>query len=145
MDDKYPMFNGRGYPDTVNSSYLVNRNGYEAQQVHSLITANAGEKILIRLSSLSTVDFFTVASPSIPMTVVGQGARILRTAGEEDGVQTLYKTTHSVTLGGGEAKDLLLDTNGMSPGTYFVYTTNLNNLSNHEEDFGGMMTEIVLQ
>ena len=36
------------------------------------------------------------------------------------------------------------DTTGILPGTYFLYTTNLNNLSNNTEDFGGMMTEIVI-
>ncbi len=78
------------------------------------------------------------------MQVVGQGARILRTAGDVAG-QDLYYTTHSVTLGGGEAKDIILDTTDIPAGTYFVYTTNLNNLSNNQEDFGGMMTEIVVQ
>jgi len=29
-------------------------------------------------------------------------------------------------------------------GTYFLYATNLNFLSNDAEDFGGMMTEIVI-
>ena len=32
----------------------------------------------------------------------------------------------------------------MAPGTYFLYTTNLNYLSNDDQDFGGMMTEIVI-
>ena len=29
-------------------------------------------------------------------------------------------------------------------GTYFLYTTNLDHLSNDAENFGGMMTEIVV-
>ena len=145
MEDTYPMFNGRGYPDTVNPNNIVNRDGYEAQLDDSIIEVAQGERLLLRLSSLSTVDFYTIASPSIPMTVVGQGARILRTAGEEDGVNDLYYDTHSVTLGGGEAKDILLDTTNVAPGTYFIYTTNLNHLSNDHEDFGGMMTEVVVQ
>jgi hypothetical protein len=49
-----------------------------------------------------------------------------------------------VTLGGGESADVLLDTTGIPAGTYFLYTTNLNDLSNDKEDFGGMMTEIVI-
>ena len=32
----------------------------------------------------------------------------------------------------------------MPGGTYFLYTTNLNFLSNNQEDQGGMMTEIVV-
>jgi hypothetical protein len=30
----------------------------------------------------------------------------------------------------------------VSPGTYLLYTTNLHFLTNNQEDFGGMMTEI---
>jgi hypothetical protein len=33
----------------------------------------------------------------------------------------------------------------VAPGRYFFYTTNLNYLSNDQQDFGGMMTEIVVQ
>jgi hypothetical protein len=53
----------------------------------------------------------------------------------------LYYETNSVTLGSGETADVLIDTTGVTPGTYFIYTTNLNYLSNGAEDFGGMMTE----
>jgi hypothetical protein len=46
-----------------------------------------------------------------------------------------------VTLGGGEAVDVILDTTNRA-GTHLLYTTNLNYLSNDGEDLGGMMTEI---
>jgi hypothetical protein len=49
-----------------------------------------------------------------------------------------------VTLGGGESVDVILNTAGVAPGTYLLYTTNLNYLSNGAEDFGGMMTEITV-
>ena len=39
---------------------------------------------------------------------------------------------------------MILDTTGIAPGTYLLYTTNLNYLSNDGEDFGGMMTEITI-
>ena len=52
--------------------------------------------------------------------------------------------TNVVNLGGGESTDVILDTAGVDPGTYFLYTTNLNYLSNNEEDYGGYMTEIHL-
>jgi hypothetical protein len=45
-------------------------------------------------------------------------------------------------LGGGEARDVILDTLDVAPGTYFMYSTNLDHLNNNAEDFGGMMTEI---
>jgi hypothetical protein len=74
------------------------------------------------------------------MRVVGKGARILR---GPDGKNLFYNTS-SVDLGGGEAADVILDTKDVPPGTYFLYVTNLNHLSNDGEDYGGMMTEIVV-
>jgi hypothetical protein len=41
--------------------------------------------------------------------------------------------------------DIILDTTGLAAGTYFLYTTNLNYLSNYNEDLGGAMTEIIIQ
>ena len=76
----------------------------------------------------------------LTMKVVGTGASQLRGPSGTD----LYYETTSVTMGGGESKDVLIDTSGVPAGTYFLYTTNLNYLSNGPEDFGGMMTEITI-
>ncbi|MCI0525976.1 MAG: hypothetical protein L0Y56_00785, partial [Nitrospira sp.] len=146
MRDIYPMFNGRGYPDTANPNALPTDDpddnpdieGHLSRKVSSLITATQGQKILLRFSSLSTVDYFTVTALGIPMKVVGHGARLLR---GPTGKDLFYETT-SVTIGGGESVDVILDTAAVPAGTYFLYTTNLNKLSNGDEDFGGMMTEI---
>ncbi|MBP7747691.1 MAG: multicopper oxidase domain-containing protein [Phycisphaerae bacterium] len=149
MKDTYAMFNGRGYPDTVNPDPLSNDSpllqdlGLEprnSQQVSSRVAATQGQKVLLRCSSLSTTDYFTITVLGIPMKVVGRGARLLRGPGGAD----LSQYTTSVTLGGGETADVILDTTSVSPGTYFLYTTNLNFLSNDTEDYGGMMTEIVI-
>ena len=156
MNDTYPMFNGRGYPDTIVRDPIIN-NGtpfdfahIPSQPFNTAITINRatqGTRVLIRMPSLSTVDFYTVTVLGIPMTVVGQGARLLR--GPDPGIpgqfglSTIYRTG-SVTIGGGEAYDIILDTTGLPAGTYFMYTTNLNALNNDSEDFGGMMTEIVV-
>jgi len=149
MKDTYAMFNGRGYPDTANPAPLptptvdgasVNNNN-QSQKVSALITAIAGEKILLRLSNLNVTNYYTVTTLGLPMRVVGGGAHIARGPGGKD----LYYDTSSVTLGGGEAMDVIVDTAGVTPGTYFLYTTNLNYLSNNDQDFGGMMTEIVVQ
>lgn len=144
MKDDYPMLNGRGYPDTIDPNPLAppldpdgNPLPESAQQVSSLITANQGDRILLRISSLSTVDYYTLTVLGIPMQVVGRDAKQLK-----GGPGNLYYTTNSVTLGGGESVDVILDTSTVQPGTYFLYTTNLNHLSNGAEDFGGMMTEI---
>jgi FtsP/CotA-like multicopper oxidase with cupredoxin domain len=142
MDDKYPMLNGRGYPDTVNPAELANAfDGKLSQKVNALITATQGQRVLLRISSLSTTSFHTLTTQGIPMLVVGAGARKLGPVNDD----TQYYRTNSVTLGGGEAVEVILDTQNVAPGTYFLYTTNLDHLANHEEDFGGMMTEIVVQ
>lgn len=74
------------------------------------------------------------------MNVVGRDAKLLRAPNGDD----LYYKTNSVTLGGGESVDVILDTTGVTPGTYVLYTSNLNYLSNDTDQFGGMMTEIVI-
>jgi len=144
MRDTFPMLNGRGYPDTVNSANIPNELGYDAQTLPTKIEAAPGDTILLRFSSLSTTSFHTLATTGIPMKVIGNGSRIYRGAGEVAGQDISYMTT-SVTLGGGEAMDVLLDTTGIPEGTYFLYSTNLNHLSNDTEDYGGMMTEIRVQ
>jgi FtsP/CotA-like multicopper oxidase with cupredoxin domain len=140
MRDTYPMINGRGYPDTANPDPLPGpqENGnIQSQPESSLITATAGQKILLRLSNLNITVIHTLISPSIPMEVVGVDSRELR-----DGATQIHFKTNSVTLGGGMAADVILDTANIAPGTYYLYAANLNYLSNYKEDFGGMMTEI---
>jgi len=155
MRDDYAMINGRGYPDTANPGVIAppttDENGgkdWSADALHqgpqvvsSLITATAGQRVLLRLSNVSVTSFFTLQSSGIPMKVVGVNARLLRGPSGTN----LYYDTQSLNLGGGESADVILDTTGIAPGTYFLYTTNLNYLSNGQEDLGGMMTEIVIQ
>ena len=140
MRDDYPMLNGRGYPDTVDAGFAgpPTPAGDPTQVEHSLIEAAAGDRILLRISNISITRYYTLQSLGIPMTVVGSDARLLRGPAGDN----LYYQTNSVTLGGGETNDVILDTTGVAPGTYFLYTTNLNYLSNGDDDLGGMMTEI---
>ena len=141
MDDRYPMINGRGYPQTTDTNLLANTfNGKYSQKMNALVTAKVGQKILLRISCLSTTRHFTLSAMGLPMKVVGKGARLLR---GPDGKNLYYDTT-SITLGGGEAADVIVDTANVPAGTYVLYTTNLQNLSNDAEDYGGMMTEIVI-
>jgi FtsP/CotA-like multicopper oxidase with cupredoxin domain len=152
MKDTYPMINGRGYPDTVNPDALPppvekvdylgaqNKPAESSQPVSALVTAKKGERILLRLSNLNVTNYYTITAQGLPMKVVGVGARQLKGA---DG-KLMYVDTASVTLGGGESAEVMIDTSQVEPGTYFLYTTNLNFLSNFEEDNGGMMTEIVV-
>ena len=144
LDEKYPMLNGRGYPDTINPGQLGNsmdNMDYTSQKVNSLITATAGQKILLRISNLS-FDFYTLTVLGIPMKVVGRDAKLLR--GPAPANRNLYYNTNSINLGGGQTADVILDTAGVLPGTYFLFTTNLNYLSNDTVERGGMMTEIVI-
>ena len=151
MRDTYAMLNGRGYPDTTNPGALpspidpdtgVSANeGKISQPVSSLITATAGDKVLLRMSNLNVTRFYSVRTVGLPpMRVVGKGAAQLK---GPTGINLSY-LTNSVTLGGGEAADVIIDTAGVTPGEYYLYTTNLNYLSNNNEDFGGMMTKIVI-
>ena len=160
MKDNYFMINGRGYPDTVNPNpddmlnnaaemsggYIEN---YVAQTMDARITANVGNKIALRLSNVSTTDLITVATTlGVPMRVVGRGAELLRGpdpdgAGPLTGKDTSY-LVNTLNIGGGQAFDVIIDTTGVQPGTYFFYTTNLQFLSNNAEERGGIMTEIVI-
>jgi len=149
MKDDYFLLNGRGYPDTINTNSLINVNGAPVQYVHAKLVAQVGDQILLRISSLATVDFTTLTSLGIPMKIVGRGARLLR-GPDPDGSgplvgKNLSYTTTSVTLGGGESYDAILDTTGVAPGTYFIYSSNLNQLNNGTEESGGIMTEIEIQ
>ncbi|PUB76286.1 MAG: hypothetical protein DBP03_04805 [gamma proteobacterium symbiont of Ctena orbiculata] len=169
MKDDYLMFNGRGYPDTVNPDTQIPNGDTEfaartnqgnprpadvanddmssaAQKLPSIIDIAAGETFLIRLSNLSTTDILTLQSPAVPMRIVGTGARELMDEGAspnglDSGLKRHFKT-HSATLGGGRTWDILLDTTDVPAGTYFLYVSNLEFLSNNEQDIGGGMTEI---
>jgi FtsP/CotA-like multicopper oxidase with cupredoxin domain len=147
----YPMINGRGYPDTINPDALpptqfdpyTAGTTYQSQKTTSLVTldrSTEGSRLLLRLSNLGVSDYYTVTAHGLPMTVVGAGARQLRGPTGKD----LYYDTASVTLGGGESVEVMIDASAVPPGTYFFHTTNLNFLSNNEDDYGGMMTEIVI-
>jgi hypothetical protein len=140
MFDTYPLLNGRGYPDTTSTTVLSNSLEKASQTVSSLVTARKGQRILLRISNVSETEFDTLTVPGIPLTVIAKDARLLR---GPDGKNLYFKTT-SITLGGGETTDVILDTTNTKPGTYFLYTARLTQLSNDQEDYGGMMTYIII-
>jgi FtsP/CotA-like multicopper oxidase with cupredoxin domain len=166
MRDTYSTINGRGYPHTTINGPLhdcatpnsnpnlppcpenhpqgaENNAQVSPQPVSALITATQGQKVLLRMSNLGVVSHYSVTILGIPMKVVGRGARLLRGQGQAVGQNVFYET-NAVNLGGGESTDVILDTTNVAPGRYFLYSTNLNFLSNNEEDMGGYMTEIVI-
>jgi FtsP/CotA-like multicopper oxidase with cupredoxin domain len=148
MKDKYALLNGRGYPDTVNPGAIstLSSDGVPrpSQPLPALIQINKSggqTRALLRLSMLSVTEHVTLATVGIPMTVIAVNARLLRDLAGNN----LYYNTNSITMGGGESTDVILDASSVPPGTYFLYSTNLDHLSNDAENFGGMMTEIVVQ
>ena len=145
MKDRYFMLNGRGYPDTAVAGSLPETldpigGSHESQPVSSLVTAAPGQRILLRISNLNITEFYTLGTNGLPMEVVGLDARLLR---DDDG-NNLYYKTNSLTLGGGQSADVIIVAPATT-GTYFLYTQNLDRLSNNAENFGGMMTEIRVQ
>jgi FtsP/CotA-like multicopper oxidase with cupredoxin domain len=168
MKDKYFLLNGRSYPDTVGGhvcnpgdllpacAHAVNVNGtlvaagpmetqstdgtnHASQPLPTVINIPANGKALLRISMLDVSEYQTLASLGIPMTVIGLNARILRDMAGND---LAYKT-NSITLGGGESIDVILDATGYSAGQkFYLFTPQLDHLSNDAENFGGLMTEV---
>jgi FtsP/CotA-like multicopper oxidase with cupredoxin domain len=142
MKDKFFLLNGRSYPDTVTPGPLETQttdgSKHFSQPLPSIITLNAGQKALLRISDLDVTEYQTLASLGIPMKVVGSNAKLLR----DQAGNNMYYTTNSITLAGGESLDVILDSTGVPPGTYYLYTPNLDHLSNDAENFGGLMTEV---
>jgi FtsP/CotA-like multicopper oxidase with cupredoxin domain len=143
MRDKYFLLNGRSYPDTITAGPLATQTTdgvmHYAQPLDSIIRIPAGKKALLRISSLDVTEFQTLASLGIPMQVIALNAKLLR----DQAGNNLYYKTNSITLGGGESLDVILDATGYTPGQiFYLYTSNLDHLSNDAENFGGLMTEV---
>jgi FtsP/CotA-like multicopper oxidase with cupredoxin domain len=142
MKDKYFLLNGRSYPDTVTPGplYTMSADGtnHFSQPLSSIITVKHGQKALLRISDLDVTEYQTLASLGIPMEVIAINAKLLR----DQAGNNMYYYTNSITLGGGESLDVLLDATNVPSGTYYLYTPNLDHLSNDAENFGGLMTEV---
>jgi hypothetical protein len=165
LEGDYPQLNGRGYPDTVASGPLppptdnvVTVDGYEpgkvtgdptgpvlnndtpTQLLDSAISLDQGQKLLLRLSNVGLDRFWTLTATGLTMQVIGTGARQMRGSGG----MNVYRKTSSVNFGGGESMDVLIDTAGVAPGTYFLHAAELHQMSNKTQMDGGMITEIVV-
>jgi FtsP/CotA-like multicopper oxidase with cupredoxin domain len=142
MKDKYFLLNGRSYPDTVTPGPLETQSAdgvnHFSQPLPAIINITQGQKALLRISDLDVSEYQTLASLGIPMKVIALNAKLLR----DQAGNNLYYTTNSITLGGGESLDVILDTTNIPKGTYYLYTPNLDHLSNDAENFGGLMTEV---
>jgi hypothetical protein len=155
MKDKYFLLNGRSYPDTVAAGpqATVSSDGqmHYSQPLPAIINIPAGGRALLRLVNLSVTEYHTLQSLGVPMHVVGWNAKLLR---DQSGVNTEY-WTNSITLGGGESLDAILDASDAGCGstgcaaqlypagtTFYLFTPQLDHLSNDAENFGGLMTEV---
>jgi uncharacterized surface anchored protein len=78
------------------------------------------------------------------MHVIGFNAKLLR----DQAGNNLEYYSNSITLGGGESLDVILDAsntaNYPSGSIFYLYTPNLDHLSNDQENFGGLMTEVCI-
>jgi FtsP/CotA-like multicopper oxidase with cupredoxin domain len=156
----FALLNGRVYPDTIapNGSidpfnpvrdadgYLVATPGYEHlqyQPLSSLVTCNAGEKVLLRFSNLGYTTAY-MTCPGIKMRVVGRDATPMK---GRDGTDTSYLTT-GVSVHVGASFDAIFtapayNTEPAGYNTYLLYNRNYrvsNNLA--AGGFGGQMTEV---
>jgi hypothetical protein len=142
MKDKYFLLNGRSYPDTVTPGPLFTMSSdgsnHFSQPLPAIINMKQGQKALLRISDLDVTEYQTLASLGIPMTVIALNAKLLR----DQAGNNMYYNTNSITLGGGESLDVILDSTNVPKGTYYLYTPNLDHLSNDAENFGGLMTEV---
>jgi len=143
MKDKYFLLNGRSYPDTVTPGPLATQSTdgsmHFSQPLPSIISIPAGKRALLRISDLDVTEYQTLASLGIPMRVIGYNAKLLR----DQAGNNMYYTTNSITLAGGESLDVILDATGYTQGqVFYLYTPNLDHLSNDAENFGGLMTEV---
>jgi hypothetical protein len=123
-----------------------------SQPLPSIIKVPVGGKTLLRIDDLDVSEYQTLASLGIPMQEIGFNAKLLRDQAGNN--QAFY--TNSITLGGGESLDVFLDASdatcggvaGCSKtlypvgGVFYLFTPNLDHLSNDQENFGGLMTEV---
>jgi len=97
------VMNGRSYPDTVMRDQELPGSDFDlggglySQPVSSLVQANPGEKVLMRIASLG-YEQHAMQLLGIPMTVVGQDASYLGSNGY---------MTNTIYLGAGEARDVI--------------------------------------
>ncbi len=155
MKSKFFLLNGRSYPDTVTPGPLATQSSdgrvHYSQPLPSIINIPAGGKALLRIADLAVDEYGTLATLGIPMKMVGFNAKLLR----DQAGNNLEFYTHSITLGGGESLDVILDASDAGCGStgcaaalypagsvFYLYTPQLDHLSNDQENFGGMMTEV---
>ncbi|MFB9236030.1 multicopper oxidase domain-containing protein [Plantactinospora siamensis] len=130
-------FNGRAYPDTVEPAGdpMTTTGRLRYQPISSLITANAGERVLLRLANLGYQNH-ALTVDGVDLTVVGKDAALLR--GRDGSAQ--FQVVNTVEIGPGESRDVLFT--APAAGTYLLYDRDYASLANSGAGRGGQLTEI---
>ncbi len=146
MKDKYFLLNGRSYPDTVTPGPLATQSSdgrmHFSQPLPSIINIPAGKK--------SAAAHFRPGRHGISDAGLAgdsdEGDRLNAKLLRDQAGNNMYYNTNSITLGGGESLDVILDASNTTlyPAgqVFYLYTPNLDHLSNDAENFGGLMTEV---
>ncbi|MFG1643272.1 multicopper oxidase domain-containing protein [Amycolatopsis sp. NPDC049252] len=131
--------NGRCYPDTLapNGNPLTTAAGrLQYQPNSSLITANEGDRVLLRLANLGYQNHSLTADGITLTTVAKDAAPLVGRDGSKH-----YLAGNSVEIGPGESRDVLFT--APSPGTYLLYDRDYGFLNNGGGGgYGGQLTEI---
>src|SRR3974377_633761 len=115
----------------------------------ALINIPVGGRALLRLVNLSVSEYHTIQSLGPRMKEVGFNAKLLR---DQTG-RTTEIYPNSITLGGGESLDVILDASDAGCGgiagcaaqlypagsVFFLLTPQLHHLSKHAENFGAVL------
>ncbi len=142
------LLNGRAYPDTLadNGSLDAGSGDFAVpaderlryQPISSLVEANKGDRVLLRLSNLGYQQH-AMTLDGLPMRVVAKDAGLLRNGGTD-----LSFLTNTVEIGPGESRDVLVDTD--TEGEFLLYDRNFSFLTNGGDStqYGGQMTKVVV-
>ena len=145
----FAQINGRGYPMTTFENQAdmskADNSPSLSQQLHSVVRASVGERVLLRVTN-GSVDSVLHAHRPRPADEGGgprcaDRARAVGRRGRQLGARD--RLDHA----GRRRRHRRVDRHAvLAAGTYYLYTTNLNLLSNGaSEDRGGLMTTFVLQ
>jgi len=133
--------NGRSYPDTLEAGGDPNVAGgkLQYQPISSLIKANAGEKVLLRVVNLGYQQH-AMTLGGIPLKVVAKDATLMQ---GRDGTDTSF-TSNTIYVGPGESCDAIFTAPAVSSETkYLFYNRDYAKLNNGgSSGYGGQLTEV---
>jgi FtsP/CotA-like multicopper oxidase with cupredoxin domain len=154
----FSLLNGRVYPDTLAPNGSVDpfnpvrdangdlvapagRPDLQYQPYSSLVTCNAGERVLLRFANLGFKEAVMTLT-GIRLRVIGRDATLMRGRG---GANTSYET-ETLSFGAGESIDAIFTAppyQGPGPyDTYMLYNRRYTQTTNLANGYGGQTTEV---